>query len=162
MTIRLVRVIGDVANITSPVGAKGIPVARSGPALRSGPNDPITWFDRPARTAGVIRADEPWWLRQRQGRPGGMATVSLWWAALCLEACAGSRAWVALAPGHSRSSRVLGHPCDTFLQVRALRDAGTAMPQIARRVTINTAKTAGRYPFVASLYRALAGVATIA
>ena len=58
-TIRLVRVIGDVGNITSPVGAKGIPVARSGPALRPGPNDPITWFDRPARTAGVIRADEP-------------------------------------------------------------------------------------------------------
>ena len=47
-------------------------------------------------------------------------------------------------------------------QVRALRDAGTAMPQIARRVTINTGKNAGRYPFVGSLYRALAEVATIA
>jgi hypothetical protein len=51
---------------------------------------------------------------------------------------------------------------DTFLQVRALRDAGTAMRQIARRVTINTGKNAGRHPFIASLCRALAEVATIA
>jgi hypothetical protein len=73
------------------------------------------------------------------------------------------------APGTTRSATYVTRiwrrkrSChDTFLKVRALRDAGTAMPQIARRVTINTGKNASRYPFVASLHRALAGVATIA
>ena len=46
--------------------------------------------------------------------------------------------------------------------IRALREAGTPMPKIGRTVTINTGKNAGRYPFVGSLYRALAEVATIA
>ena len=46
--------------------------------------------------------------------------------------------------------------------IRALREAGTPMPKIARTGTINTGKNAGNHPSVASLYRALAEAANIA
>ena len=46
--------------------------------------------------------------------------------------------------------------------IRALREAGTPMPKIARTVTINTGKNAGRHPSVASLYRALAEAGPVA
>ena len=46
--------------------------------------------------------------------------------------------------------------------IRALREAGTPMPKIARTVTINTGKSAGSHPSVASLYRALAEAAPVA
>ena len=55
---------------------------------------------------------------------------------------------------HGGRPKVIDH--DTLLYVRALRDAGTPMPKIARTVTINTGKNAGGHPSVASLYRALA------
>jgi hypothetical protein len=40
---------------------------------------------------------------------------------------------------------------------RALRDAGTPIPEIAGKLTIKTSKNVGRHPSVASIYRALAG-----
>ncbi|GAA4554321.1 recombinase family protein [Amycolatopsis samaneae] len=45
---------------------------------------------------------------------------------------------------------------DDVLFARALRDKGTPMPEIAKKLTIKTGKNAGRNPSVASLYRALA------
>jgi hypothetical protein len=38
----------------------------------------------------------------------------------------------------------------------ALKDKGTPMPDIARKLVIKTGKNAGQHPSVASLYRALA------
>lgn len=48
---------------------------------------------------------------------------------------------------------------DMLVFVRALRDQGVPMREIARKVTIKTGKNAGRHPSVASLYRALADAA---
>ncbi len=45
---------------------------------------------------------------------------------------------------------------DSLLFARALRDAGTPVPEIAKKLTIKTGKNAGKNPSVASLYRALA------
>jgi DNA invertase Pin-like site-specific DNA recombinase len=45
---------------------------------------------------------------------------------------------------------------DMLLFARALRDRGTPIPEITRKLTIKTGKNAGRHPSVASLYRALA------
>lgn len=45
---------------------------------------------------------------------------------------------------------------DDVLFARALRDTGTPMPDIAKKLTIKTGKNAGQHPSVASLYRALA------
>jgi DNA invertase Pin-like site-specific DNA recombinase len=45
---------------------------------------------------------------------------------------------------------------DDVLVARALRDEGTRMPDIVKKVTIKTGKNAGEHPSVASLYRALA------
>ena len=39
---------------------------------------------------------------------------------------------------------------------RALRDNGTPMPDIVKKLIIKTGKNAGQHPSVASLYRALA------
>lgn len=39
---------------------------------------------------------------------------------------------------------------------RALRDQGTAMPNIVKKLTITTGKNTGQHPSIASLYRALA------
>ncbi|MEG8179754.1 recombinase family protein [Nocardia terpenica] len=45
---------------------------------------------------------------------------------------------------------------DDVLLARVLRDKGTPMPDIAKKLTIKTGKNAGQHPSVASLYRALA------
>jgi DNA invertase Pin-like site-specific DNA recombinase len=45
---------------------------------------------------------------------------------------------------------------DDVLFARALRDKGTPMPDIVKKLTIKTGKNAGHHPSVASLYRALA------
>jgi DNA invertase Pin-like site-specific DNA recombinase len=45
---------------------------------------------------------------------------------------------------------------DDVLFARALRDKGTPMPDIVKKLTIKTGKNAGQHPSVASLYRALA------
>lgn len=45
---------------------------------------------------------------------------------------------------------------DDVLLARALREKGTSMPDIVKKLTIKTGKNAGRHPSVASLYRALA------
>jgi DNA invertase Pin-like site-specific DNA recombinase len=45
---------------------------------------------------------------------------------------------------------------DMVLFARALRDQGTPMPEIAKKLTIKSGKNAGQHPSVASLYRALA------
>ncbi len=45
---------------------------------------------------------------------------------------------------------------DDVLVARALRNKGTPMPDIVKKLTIKTGKNAGRHPSVASLYRALA------
>ncbi|WP_434600112.1 recombinase family protein [Streptomyces sp. A5-4] len=45
---------------------------------------------------------------------------------------------------------------DTLLFARALKDKGTPVPEIAKKLTIKTGKNAGKHPSVASLYRALA------
>jgi DNA invertase Pin-like site-specific DNA recombinase len=45
---------------------------------------------------------------------------------------------------------------DMVLFARALREKGTPMPDIAKKLTIKSGKNAGRHPSVASLYRALA------
>ena len=45
---------------------------------------------------------------------------------------------------------------DSLVFARALRDAGTPIPEIAGKLTIKTGKN-GRHPSVASVYRALAG-----
>jgi hypothetical protein len=42
------------------------------------------------------------------------------------------------------------------LFARALRDKGTPMPDIVKKLTIKTGKNAGDHPSVASLYRAFA------
>ncbi|MEY9212087.1 hypothetical protein [Thermobifida halotolerans] len=43
-----------------------------------------------------------------------------------------------------------------LLFVRALRDKGVPVPEIARKLTIKTGKNIGKNPSVASVYRALA------
>ena len=45
---------------------------------------------------------------------------------------------------------------DSLIYARALRDAGTPVPEIAGKLTIKTGKNTGRHPSVASVYRALA------
>lgn len=45
---------------------------------------------------------------------------------------------------------------DSLIYARALRDAGTPVPAIAKKLTIKTGKNTGRHPSVASVYRALA------
>jgi DNA invertase Pin-like site-specific DNA recombinase len=45
---------------------------------------------------------------------------------------------------------------DMLIFARALKDKGTPMPDIARKLVIKTGKNAGKHPSVASLYRALA------
>ena len=45
---------------------------------------------------------------------------------------------------------------DDVLLARALREKGTPMPDIVKKLTIKTGKNAGQHPSVASLYRALA------
>lgn len=45
---------------------------------------------------------------------------------------------------------------DMLLFARALKDKGTPMPEIVKKLTIKTGKNAGEHPSVASLYRALA------
>ncbi len=45
---------------------------------------------------------------------------------------------------------------DDVLFARALRDKGTPMPDIVKKLIIKTGKNAGQHPSVASLYRALA------
>ncbi|MDI5978240.1 recombinase family protein [Amycolatopsis magusensis] len=45
---------------------------------------------------------------------------------------------------------------DMLVFARALRDKGTPMPEIAKKLTIRTGKNTGKNPSVASLYRALA------
>ena len=44
---------------------------------------------------------------------------------------------------------------DALLFARALRDGGTSVPDIARKLTIKTGKNAGVHPSVASVYPAL-------
>lgn len=44
---------------------------------------------------------------------------------------------------------------DALLFARALRDGGTSVPDIARKLSIKTGKNAGGHPSVASVYRAL-------
>jgi hypothetical protein len=43
-----------------------------------------------------------------------------------------------------------------LLFARALKDKGTPIPEIAKKLSIKTGKNAGKHPSVASLYRALA------
>jgi Resolvase, N terminal domain len=45
---------------------------------------------------------------------------------------------------------------DMLLFARALKDKGTPIPEIAKKLSIKTGKNAGKHPSVASLYRALA------
>jgi DNA invertase Pin-like site-specific DNA recombinase len=45
---------------------------------------------------------------------------------------------------------------DSLFHARALRDAGTPVPEIAKKLTIKTGKNTGRHPSLASVYRALA------
>jgi DNA invertase Pin-like site-specific DNA recombinase len=45
---------------------------------------------------------------------------------------------------------------DSLTFARALREKGTPIPDIARKLTIKTGKNTGKHPSVASLYRALA------
>ena len=45
---------------------------------------------------------------------------------------------------------------DDVLFARALRDKGTPMPDIVKKLTIKTGKNTGQHPSIASLYRALA------
>jgi hypothetical protein len=45
---------------------------------------------------------------------------------------------------------------DDVLFARALREKGTPMPDIVKKLTIKTGRNAGQHPSVASLYRALA------
>lgn len=49
---------------------------------------------------------------------------------------------------------------DMLLFARALRDKGTPMPEITKKLVIKTGKNAGQHPSVASLYRALADTNT--
>ncbi|WP_308168103.1 recombinase family protein [Nonomuraea sp. NEAU-A123] len=51
------------------------------------------------------------------------------------------------------------HGMGSMLFARALRDKGTPMPDIFKKLTIKTGKNAGDHPSVASLYRALADTA---
>ena len=46
---------------------------------------------------------------------------------------------------------------DMLIFARALKDNGTPVPEIAKKLVIRTGKNAGKHPSVASLYRALAG-----
>ncbi|WP_413806290.1 hypothetical protein [Streptomyces sp. OE57] len=43
-----------------------------------------------------------------------------------------------------------------LLFARALKDKGVPVPEIAKKLTIKTGKSAGQHPSVASVYRALA------
>ena len=45
---------------------------------------------------------------------------------------------------------------DMLLFARSLKDKGTPIPEIAKKLSIKTGKNAGKHPSVASLYRALA------
>lgn len=45
---------------------------------------------------------------------------------------------------------------DMLLFARALKDKGTPIPEIAKKLTIKTGKNAGKHPSLASVYRALA------
>ncbi len=58
---------------------------------------------------------------------------------------------------HGGRPKVIDDDMLTF--TRALRDQGTPMPEIAKKLTIKTGKNTGAHPSVASLYRALAEVA---
>ncbi len=51
---------------------------------------------------------------------------------------------------------------DSLIYARALRDAGTPIPEIAKKLTIKTGKNTGRNPSVDSVYRALAAVTVVA
>jgi DNA invertase Pin-like site-specific DNA recombinase len=55
---------------------------------------------------------------------------------------------------HGRRPQVLDE--DDVLFARALRDNGTPMPDIVKKLIIKTGQNAGQHPSVASLYRALA------
>lgn len=55
---------------------------------------------------------------------------------------------------HGGRPQVIGP--DSLIYARALRDAGTPIPEIAAKLTIKTGKNAGKHPSVASVYRALA------
>lgn len=55
---------------------------------------------------------------------------------------------------HGGRPAVIDH--DSLIYARALRDAGTPVPEIATKLTIKTGKNAGNRPSVASVYRALA------
>lgn len=59
---------------------------------------------------------------------------------------------------HGGRPKVIGD--DMLLFARALRDKGTPMPEITKKLVIKTGKNAGQHPSVASLYRALADTNT--
>ncbi|MFC3453364.1 recombinase family protein [Amycolatopsis speibonae] len=59
---------------------------------------------------------------------------------------------------HGGRPKVIDDDMLTFAQ--ALRDKGTPMPEIVKKLTIKTGKNTGQHPSVASLYRALADQAT--
>jgi len=61
---------------------------------------------------------------------------------------------------HGGRPKVIDDDMLTFAQ--ALRDKGTPMPDIVKKLTIKTGKNAGQHPSVASLYRALADQAATA
>lgn len=48
---------------------------------------------------------------------------------------------------------------DDVLFARALRDKGTPMPDIVKKLTIKTGKNVGQHPSIATLYRVLAETA---
>ncbi|MEU0660694.1 recombinase family protein [Streptomyces lavendulocolor] len=60
----------------------------------------------------------------------------------------------AVKGNHGGRPKVIDDDMLTF--ARALRDKGTPVPEIAKKLTIKTGKNAGKNPSVASLYRALA------
>lgn len=72
--------------------------------------------------------------------------------------------WVVSAASAAAKGNHGGRPKvfddDMVLFARALRDAGTPVPEIARKLVIKTGKNGGRHPSVASVYRALADTAT--
>jgi DNA invertase Pin-like site-specific DNA recombinase len=74
------------------------------------------------------------------------------------KALEGQRA-AAARGNHGGRPKVIDH--DSLIFARALRDAGTTIPEIAGKLTIKTGKNTGRRPSVASLYRALAEAETV-
>jgi len=71
------------------------------------------------------------------------------------KALEGQQAAAAAAKGnHGGRPKVIDD--DMLLFARALRDRGTPMLEITKKLVIKTGKNAGRHPSVASLYRALA------